>query len=244
MHGSRRQYQSLIPERVQSLLNNLKNLQYFQSPRATSTLEELSTLRLSKIRSKIIQMDRWKFECSFLWKEQIVENIRVTIQANLNNNNNNNESFNEWIVDFQFGLKNLPWWRWSNRGNRRVSADPASRMCPCRDQSDLGICEHATEISATEWQTNFVVSFEIFPMVWGAELFSKSFQRDQRQVCFSLNNRDYAEGLRRGRGSNSLKGLFLNVRRCSIKFWKKVLSLREIVLIELEERGYRILRST
>lgn len=39
-------------------------------------------------------MDRWKFECSFLWKEQIVENI----QGNLNNNNNN-ESFNEWIVD-------------------------------------------------------------------------------------------------------------------------------------------------
>lgn len=64
-------------------------------------------------------------------------------------------------------IENLPWWRSSNRGNRRVSADPISRMCPYRDRSDLGIYEHATEMSATEWQTNFVVSFEIFPMVLG-----------------------------------------------------------------------------
>lgn len=56
-------------------------------------------------------------------------------------------------------IENLPWWRSSNRGNRRVPADPISRMCPYRDRSDLGIYEHATEMSATEWQTNFVVSF-------------------------------------------------------------------------------------
>lgn len=74
----------------------------------------------------------------------------------------------------QFGLKNLPWWRWSNRGNRRVSTDPASRMCPCRDQSDLGICEHATEISATEWQTNFVVfRSKYFQWYWGLNCFLK-----------------------------------------------------------------------
>lgn len=100
-------------------------------------------------------------------------------------------------------VENLPWLRWSNRGNRRVSADPTSRMCPYRDQSDLGICEHATEMSATEWQTNFVVSFEIFPMVLGLNCFLKVSRginvKFVSRWTIAITQRDYG-GTRRDRG--------------------------------------------
>lgn len=69
----------------------------------------------------------------------------------------------------------------------------------------------STQLKCLRPNGKLTLSFrsKYFQWYWGWTV-SKSFERDQRQVCFSFNNRDYAEGLRGGGGdtTNSLKGLF------------------------------------